>query len=337
MSLVRLQNIRKYFPVKRSIGEVLLRTPQSFVKAVDGISFEIEPGETFGLVGESGSGKTTTGRIVLRLIEPTEGTIEFDGRDITKLGSDEMRKLRKDMQIIFQDPMAALNPYMKIGDAIKHGLDIHNIGNTQSERKKLVCEMLERVNLQADLYHRYPHELSGGQRQRIVIARALILRPKFVVADEALAMLDVSVRSQLLQLLIELKKEMNLTFLFITHDLATTKYMCNKIGVMYLGKFVEIGTYQHIYESPMHPYTKALISAIPEPDPKIMESKKRLIPEGEVPNPINPPSGCHFHPRCPYVMDICKNVEPPLVKSPDGRLIACHLYTEKSAVQQQGS
>ncbi|HOJ88217.1 MAG TPA: ABC transporter ATP-binding protein [Pseudothermotoga sp.] len=326
MSLLRVSKLKKYFAVKRSAGEILLRVPQRYVKAVDGISFEINEGETFGLVGESGSGKTTTGRLVLRLIEPTEGTIEFDGIDITRLSNRDMRLLRNKMQVIFQDPMAALNPYMKIGDAVKHGLEIHNIGKNEQERKKIVLEMLEKVNLQPEIYSRYPHELSGGQRQRVVIARALILKPRFVVADEALAMLDVSVRSQLLKLLLDLKREMNLTFLFITHDLATTKYMCNRIGVMYLGKFVEIGTYKHIYESPMHPYTKALISAIPEPDPNIMNSKKRFIPHGEVPNPINPPKGCRFHPRCPFSMDICTSLEPQLINMQDGRTIACHLY-----------
>ncbi|RDI90464.1 oligopeptide ABC transporter ATP-binding protein [Thermosipho africanus Ob7] len=313
--MIKVENLKKYFPVKRTVGEVLLRVPQRFVKAVDGVSFSISKGETFGLVGESGSGKTTTGRLILRLIEPTSGKIFFEDTDITKLSKEELRKFRKNMQIIFQDPMAALNPYMKVGDAIKHGLEIHNIGGSNQERKMLVMKMLERVNLSPpeDFYYRYPHELSGGQRQRIVIARALILRPKFVVADEAIAMLDVSVRSQLLKLLIDLKNEFDLTFLFITHDLATTKYICNKIGVMYLGKIVEIGDFKEIYTEPLHPYTKALISAVPEPDPK--RKKEKIIPEGEVPNPINPPKGCKFHPRCPYALDICKEAEPPLKKS----------------------
>ncbi|EKF49967.1 oligopeptide ABC transporter ATP-binding protein [Thermosipho africanus H17ap60334] len=323
--MIKVENLKKYFPVKRTVGEVLLRVPQRFVKAVDGVSFSISKGETFGLVGESGSGKTTTGRLILRLIEPTSGKIFFEDTDITKLSKEELRKFRKNMQIIFQDPMAALNPYMKVGDAIKHGLEIHNIGGSNQERKMLVMKMLERVNLSPpeDFYYRYPHELSGGQRQRIVIARALILRPKFVVADEAIAMLDVSVRSQLLKLLIDLKNEFDLTFLFITHDLATTKYICNKIGVMYLGKIVEIGDFKEIYTEPLHPYTKALISAVPEPDPK--RKKKKIIPEGEVPNPINPPKGCKFHPRCPYAMDICKEAEPPL-KKVKNHIVACHLY-----------
>lgn len=323
--MIKVNNLKKYFPVKRTVGEVLLRVPQRFVKAVDGIDFNISKGETFGLVGESGSGKTTTGRLILRLIEPTEGKIFFEDTEITKLSKEELRKFRKNMQIIFQDPMAALNPYMKVGEAIKHGLEIHNIGNSNKERKNMVMKMLERVNLSPpeDFYYRYPHELSGGQRQRIVIARALILKPKFIVADEAIAMLDVSVRSQLLKLLIDLKNEFDLTFLFITHDLATTKYICNKIGVMYLGKIVEIGNFKEIYNEPLHPYTKALISAVPEPDPK--KKKEKLIPEGEVPNPINPPPGCKFHPRCPYAMDICKEEEPSL-KEFKNRQVACHLY-----------
>ncbi|MDK2840100.1 MAG: peptide/nickel transport system ATP-binding protein [Thermosipho sp. (in: thermotogales)] len=323
--MIKVENLKKYFPVKRTVGEVLLRVPQRFVKAVDGVSFSISKGETFGLVGESGSGKTTTGRLILRLIEPTSGKIFFEDIDITKLSKEELRKFRKNMQIIFQDPMAALNPYMKVGEAIKHGLEIHNIGGSNQERKMIVMKMLERVNLSPpeDFYYRYPHELSGGQRQRIVIARALILRPKFVVADEAIAMLDVSVRSQLLKLLIDLKNEFDLTFLFITHDLATTKYICNKIGVMYLGKIVEIGDFKEIYTEPLHPYTKALISAVPEPDPK--RKKEKIIPEGEVPNPINPPKGCKFHPRCPYALDICKEAEPPL-KKVKNHIVACHLY-----------
>ncbi|ABR31046.1 peptide ABC transporter ATPase [Thermosipho melanesiensis] len=323
--MIVVKDLVKHFPIKRTIGEILTRVPQRFVKAVDGVSFEIKKGETFGLVGESGSGKTTTGRLLLRLIEPTSGEIIFENVDITKLKKEELRKFRKNFQIIFQDPMAALNPYMKIGEAIKHGLEIHNIGSGRQERKKLVMQMLERVNLSPpeEFYYRYPHELSGGQRQRIVIARALVLRPKFVVADEAIAMLDVSVRSQLLQLLIELKRDFDLTFLFITHDLATTKYICNKIGVMYLGKLVEIGGFKDIYLEPLHPYTKALISAVPEPDPK--KKKKKIIPKGEVPNPINPPSGCRFHPRCPFAKDICKVEEPKLIDY-NGRKVACHLY-----------
>jgi len=326
--LIKVENLKKHFPLKKSIIETLMRVPSRVVKAVDGISFAINNGETLGLVGESGSGKTTTGRLVLRLIDPTNGKIIFDGKEITSLKGESLRKMRKDMQIIFQDPMAALNPYMKIGEAIRHPLKIHGIGSNKKEQIEIVYKMLEKVNLTPPkvFYNRFPKELSGGQRQRVVIARALITNPKFVVADEALAMLDVSVRSQLLQLLLDLKNEFNLTYLFITHDLATTKYICDRINVMYLGKIVEMGSFDDIYRSPAHPYTKALISAVPEPDPKIQKSKKKLIPKGEVPNPINPPSGCRFHPRCPYAIeDLCSKEEPKMKEISPNHFVACHL------------
>ncbi|AIY87174.1 MULTISPECIES: ABC transporter ATP-binding protein [unclassified Thermotoga] len=324
MALIEVQNLKKYFPVKQGPIDVLLRKPRKFVKAVDGVNFQIDEGKSLGLVGESGSGKTTTGRVILRLEEPTDGKIIFDGRDITKLSKEEMRKLRKEMQIIFQDPMASLNPYMRVGKAIEHALEIHGIGD-RSSRKEMVLEMLRRVNLEPakDIYRRYPRELSGGQRQRVVIARALILKPRLVVADEAVAMLDVSVRSQLLRLLQELRKEFNLTMLFITHDLATTKYVCDEIAVMYLGKIVEIGDFEDIYLNPKHPYTQALISAVPEPS---LKKKKKFIPEGETPNPIDVPSGCRFHPRCPYRMDICMKEEPQLKAVEENHKVACHLY-----------
>ena len=325
MAMVEVRNLKKYFPVRRTFIDAMMGKPQLYVKAVDGVSFDIEEGEVLGLVGESGSGKTTTGRLVLRLIELTDGSVKIDGKDISKLDKEELRRFRKHIQLIFQDPMASLNPYMRIGDAVKHPLDIHDIGSPR-ERKKMVLEMLERVNLTPpdEFYRRYPRELSGGQRQRVVIARALITKPKFVVADEAVAMLDVSIRSQLLKLLADLKKDFNLTMLFITHDLATTKYVCDRIAVMYLGKIVEIGSFEQIYRSPKHPYTKALISAVPEPDPK--KKKERFIPHGEVPNPINPPPGCRFHPRCPFAKDICKVKEPELKDVGDGQMVACHLY-----------
>ncbi|WGS64425.1 ABC transporter ATP-binding protein [Marinitoga aeolica] len=327
-ALIEVKNLKKYFPLKRSISEFLTGKEQKYVKAVDDISFTIKKGETLGLVGESGSGKTTTGRMVLRLLEPTSGTIKINDIDITSLSNEELRKFRKKIQIIFQDPMAALNPYMKIGEAIRHALQIHKIGKNYSEQKKLVYEIMERVNLKPaeEYYNRYPRDLSGGQRQRVVIARALVLKPEFVVADEAIAMLDVSVRSQLLKLMIDLKEEFNLTYLFITHDLATTKYICDRIAVMYLGKIVEIGTFEDIYRNPAHPYTKALISAVPEPDPKLQ--KKKIIPKGEVPNAVNPPKGCRFHPRCPYAMDICKVEEPQTIKLDDQHEVSCHLFNK---------
>ncbi len=325
MAMVEVKDLKKYFPVRRTFIDAILGKPQLYVKAVDGVSFDIEEGEVLGLVGESGSGKTTTGRLVLRLIELTDGSVKIDGKDISKLDVEELRRFRRHIQLIFQDPMASLNPYMRIGDAVKHPLDIHNIGSPK-DRKRMVLEMLERVNLTPpdEFYKRYPKELSGGQRQRVVIARALITKPKFVVADEAVAMLDVSIRSQLLKLLADLKKDFNLTMLFITHDLATTKYVCDRIAVMYLGKIVEIGSFEQIYRSPKHPYTKALISAVPEPDPK--KKKEKFIPQGEVPNPINPPPGCRFHPRCPFAKDICKTKEPELKDVGDGQMVACHLY-----------
>jgi len=262
----------------------------------------------------------------LRLIEPSSGNVVFEDTNITALSKEEMRRFRKRMQVIFQDPMAALNPYMKIGEAIRHGLQIHHIGASKKEQKEMVMEMLRRVNLtpENDFYNRYPRELSGGQRQRAVIARALVLQPKFIVADEAVAMLDVSVRSQLLKLLTDLKQEMDLTYLFITHDLATTKYICHRIAVMYLGKIVEIGSFENIYNNPLHPYTKALIAAVPEPDP--MKKKQKSLPQGEVPDPVNPPSGCRFHPRCSVASKECSAVEPQLIETEKGHFVACHLH-----------
>ena len=325
-ALLKVNDLKKHFPIRRSFTEVITRRKQRFVKAVDGISFEIKKGETLGLVGESGSGKTTTGRLVLRLIEPSSGNVVFEDTNIMALSKEEMRRFRKRMQVIFQDPMAALNPYMKIGEAIRHGLQIHHIGASKKEQKEMVMEMLRRVNLtpENDFYNRYPRELSGGQRQRAVIARALVLQPKFIVADEAVAMLDVSVRSQLLKLLTDLKQEMDLTYLFITHDLATTKYICHRIAVMYLGKIVEIGSFENIYNNPLHPYTKALIAAVPEPDP--MKKKQKSLPQGEVPDPVNPPSGCRFHPRCSVASKECSAVEPQLIETEKGHFVACHLH-----------
>jgi len=326
-ALLKVNDLKKHFPIRRSFTEVITRRKQRFVKAVDGVSFEIKKGETLGLVGESGSGKTTTGRLVLRLIEPSSGNVVFEDTNITALSKEEMRRFRKRMQVIFQDPMAALNPYMKIGEAIRHGLQIHHIGASKKEQKEMVMEMLRRVNLtpENDFYNRYPRELSGGQRQRAVIARALVLQPKFIVADEAVAMLDVSVRSQLLKLLTDLKQEMDLTYLFITHDLATTKYICHRIAVMYLGKIVEIGSFENIYNNPLHPYTKALIAAVPEPDP-MKKKKQKSLPQGEVPDPVNPPSGCRFHPRCSVASKECSAIEPQLIETEKGHFVACHLH-----------
>ncbi|HAL62282.1 MAG TPA: oligopeptide ABC transporter ATP-binding protein [Chloroflexi bacterium] len=322
--LVEVHDLFKWFPVQKSFVETLLARKLDYVRAVDGIDFEVRRGEVFGLAGESGSGKTTTGRLILRLIEPTRGEIFFDGTNILTMNDDEMRGLRQRMQLIFQDPYASLNPRMKIGAAIGHGLEIHDIAKGQGERD-LVIQMMERVGLTpaATLYEKYPHQLSGGQRQRVVIARALILHPDLIVADEPIAMADVSVRALILHLMMELKEEFDLTYLFITHDLATAKYICDRIAIMYLGKIVESGPLREVYSHPQHPYTEALLSAVPVPNPRAR--REHIIPKGEIPSPINPPSGCRFHPRCPYAMEICSKDEPRFAGTEDGHLVACHL------------
>lgn len=326
-NLVEVRGLKKWFPVQKSFVETLLARKIDYVRAVDGIDFAIRQGEVFGLAGESGSGKTTTGRLILRLIEPTEGDIRFDGTDIASLKGEEMRHLRQRMQAIFQDPTASLNPRMKTGDAIGHGLEIHGIARDK-EKEQRVIDMMEKVGLTpaSTLYEKYPHQLSGGQRQRVVIARALVLHPDFIVADEPIAMADVSVRALLLELMMELKREFDLTYLYITHDLATAKYICNRIAIMYLGKIVELGPLQEIYSRPQHPYTQALLSAVPVPDPR--RKRERTIPRGEIPSPINPPSGCRFHPRCPHAMEVCSQEEPRLLGE-DDHLIACHLIGDE--------
>jgi len=323
-NLVEVRGLKKWFLVQKSFIETLLARRMDYVRAVDGIDFKIRRGEVFGLAGESGSGKTTTGRLILRLVEPTEGQIILDGVDIASLGSKAMRALRRRMQIIFQDPYASLNPRMKIGAGIGHGLEIHGIARGK-EKKQRVIEMMERVGLTPTevLYDKYPHQLSGGQRQRAVIARALVLHPDFIVADEPIAMADVSVKALLLELMLELKREFDLTYLYITHDLATAKYICNRIAIMYLGKIVEIGPLREVYSHPQHPYTQALLSAVPVPDPR--RKREQLIPRGEIPSPINPPSGCRFHPRCPYAKEVCSSKEPKLIEVGADHLVACHL------------
>jgi len=322
-NLVEVRNLKKWFPVQKSFIETLLARHVDYVRAVDGISFTIKRGEVFGLAGESGSGKTTTGRLILRLVEPTEGEVLFDGIDITSLSGEEMRKLRRRMQVIFQDPYASLNPRMKVGDAIGHGLEIHGIARGKEKRERVI-ELMEWVGLTpaATLYDKYPHQLSGGQRQRAVIARALILHPDLIVADEPIAMADVSVRALILNLMIKLKEEFDLTYLFITHDLATAKYICNRIAIMYLGKIVELGPLKEVFTDPRHPYTKALLSAVPIPDPRAR--RRHAIPKGEIPSPINPPPGCRFHPRCPLAEDICSREEPLLRGDGHEHLVACH-------------
>jgi peptide/nickel transport system ATP-binding protein/oligopeptide transport system ATP-binding protein len=317
-ALLEIRNLKKYFPVRRGV----LSGVVSHVKAVDDVSFTVRKGETFGLVGESGCGKTTTGRAVLRLIEPDSGEIRFEGADMLRLGARALRDLRRDMQIIFQDPYASLNPRMTIRTIVGEPYAIHGIA-TGSDRDNRVAELLKTVGLEPSVMSRYPHEFSGGQRQRIGIARALALRPKLIVADEPVSALDVSIQSQIINLLADLQVQFGLTYLFISHAIPVIEHISTRIGVMYVGKLVEVGTSQQICVNPKHPYTQALLSAVPVPDPAAR--KHRIVLRGDVPTPINPPSGCRFHPRCPIAVDRCKTEEPPLRPLEDGRQVACHL------------
>jgi peptide/nickel transport system ATP-binding protein len=321
-NLLTVTNLKKYFPVEKGFLDRLLTSQKSFVHAVDDVSFSVNRGDILGLVGESGSGKSTTGRLCLKLIEPTSGSILFEGVDLAKLHGEELRRFRKNMQLIFQDPMSSLSPRIKIGDAIRHALSFQGVG-TASKQTERTRAILERVGLKpwSNFYDRYPHQLSGGQRQRVVIARALVLNPKFVVADEPIAMVDVSVRAQILELMLELKKEFDLTYLFITHDLAMANYVCHSIAIMYLGRIVETGSKEDVFGRPLHPYTLALLSSIPVPDPKA--KLERIIPKGEIPSPINPPKGCRFHPRCPCAQAVCSEREPQLEETEPSHMVAC--------------
>ena len=321
--LLKVENLKKYFPVRRSIMESLRKVPPRYVKAVDGISFGIARGEVLALIGESGCGKTTAGRTVLRLIEPTDGRIIFDGTDITGLTQEELRPFRRRMQIIFQDPYSSLSPRMKIGDAIAHPLLVHGLADKE-EAKEMALKMLRRVGLtpEEEFYDRYPHHLSGGQRQRVVIARAMILKPEFVVADEAVSMIDVSMRASILELLESFRREYNLSQLFITHDIAVGKLIADRIAVMYLGKIVEIGPTEEVLRNPAHPYTMALIQAVPSIVARRKGEKLRIT--GEVPNAANPPSGCRFHPRCPFADEKCSSEEPRLFEVGHNHFVACH-------------
>jgi peptide/nickel transport system ATP-binding protein len=324
-NLVEVRGLKKWFPVQKGFIERLVTRQRQFVHAVDGIDFEIRRGEVFGLAGESGSGKTTTGRLILRLVEPTAGSVILDGMDLAALSKEEIRRMRQRMQVIFQDPFASLNPRMRSGEAIGHSLEIFGMA-TKEKKRHQVLEMMERVGLTPAhiLYDKYPHQLSGGQRQRAVIARALILHPDLIVADEPIAMADVSVRALLLDLMLHLKQDFNLTYLFVTHDLATAKYICDRIAIMYLGLICEMGTLEQVYRHPQHPYTQALLAAVPVPDPH--GRRTAPMPKGEIPSPINPPSGCRFHPRCPIAEEVCSQSLPILrpVPGDEGHLVACH-------------
>ena len=318
--LLKVQDLVKRFPIK---GGILSRTVGN-VHAVDGVSFELPAGETLGVVGESGCGKSTTGRCILRLIEPTSGQVWFNGKSVTDAGKDELRALARDMQIIFQDPFASLNPRMTVSSIIGEALTIHKLTKTKADYDARIVQLLETVGLSADHMRRYPHEFSGGQRQRIGIARALAVNPKLIVCDEAVSALDVSIQAQVINLLEDLQSQLGLTYIFIAHDLSVVEHISQRVAVMYLGRIVELASSQALYTNPLHPYTEALLSAVPIPDPTV--KRKRIPLQGDVPSPINPPSGCHFHTRCPIAQKgLCDKEKPALRQSVPGHWVACHL------------
>jgi len=319
MSLLEIRNLKKHFPV----GEGLFSRNKGAVKAVDGVSLTVEEGETLGIVGESGCGKSTLGRTILRLVEPTSGEIYFQEKNLLAMSQRELRDTRRQMQIIFQDPYASLNPRMRVGDIVGEGLEIHKLAKGKAKRDRVI-ELLNQVGLREDHYNRYPHEFSGGQRQRIGIARALAVNPKFIVADEPVSSLDVSIQAQIINLLQELQEKMHLTYFFISHDLRVVEHISHRVAIMYLGKIVEIAKSETIYQDAKHPYTRALLSAVPMPDTS--RKKERTILQGDVPSPVHPPSGCTFHPRCAYREAICDQIEPPLDFAGNGHGVSCHVF-----------
>ena len=318
MSLLEIHDLRKYFPV----GGGFFSRNKGLVKAVDGVSLGVEEGETLGIVGESGCGKSTLGRALLRLIEPTSGEVYFSGKNLLTLSQRELRDMRRQMQIIFQDPYASLNPRMRVGNIVGEGLEIHKLARGKAKRDR-VMELLHQVGLREDHYDRYPHEFSGGQRQRIGIARALAVNPKFIVADEPVSSLDVSIQAQIINLLQELQEKMHLTYFFISHDLRVVEHISHRVAIMYLGKVVEVAKSETIYQDAKHPYTRALLSAVPMPHG---QKKERMVLQGDVPSSVHPPSGCSFHPRCPHREALCDQTEPPLEFGPGGHGVACHVF-----------
>ena len=331
--LLDVRHVKKYFPIRKGV----LQREVAYVHAVDDVSFAVGEGETLGLVGESGCGKSTLGRTLVRLLQPTDGEIIFEGQPIQNLGTRRLRPLRREMQMVFQDPYASLNPRKRVGTIVSDPMRIHNLGS-RAEQKERVGEILKTVGLSPEHYNRFPHEFSGGQRQRIGIARALALRPKLIVADEPVSALDVSIQSQMLNLLGDLQTEFNLTYIFIAHDLGVVRHVSDRIAVMYLGKIVELSPAEELYTRPIMPYTEALLSAVPIPDPDLAEKRERIVLEGDVPSPINPPSGCRFHPRCRYATDVCRQIEPPLVDYGNSHLAACHhpLNVDEATLQRVG-
>jgi oligopeptide transport system ATP-binding protein len=325
--LVEVKNLKMWFPITQGI---ILQRQVGWVRAVDDISFQIRRGETLGLVGESGCGKSTTGRAILQLYKPTAGSVFFEGRDLTKLSGNDLRRMRRKMQMIFQDPYASLNPRMTVGSIIGEPLEIHNLARGK-EKQERVQELLRLVGLNPYFANRYPHEFSGGQRQRIGIARALAVQPDFIVCDEPISALDVSIQAQIINLLEDLQAQFGLTYLFIAHDLSVVRHISDRVAVMYIGKIVEITTRDELYENPLHPYTKALLSAVPVPDPTIEKKRQRIILTGDPPSPVNPPSGCRFHPRCPFAQSVCKEREPELLEVSPTHWVACHFWDEIKA------